>query len=176
MEAPPWPWFPEKSRPWGVARGAASPHGYRTCRRPATPYSRQAHWLAQAGPIPPLGGECPGEFFLISLVFGQFLVENFAANIGPEFSQFIGYRIPHHEHSQCPHVSRESAIFRRVVEIGDAGRRRVAEEFGVVEPRMTRVRASHEKSAKGIPSAGRGASAPLLVVARIFTKKAWENG
>src|SRR5438445_12874098 len=89
------------------------------------------------------------ESFLISLVFGQFLVEDFAANIGPEFSQFVGHAIPHHEHSQCPYVSRESAIFRRVVEIGDAGRRRVAAEFGVVEPRMARVRAGHEETGKG---------------------------
>lgn len=103
-------------------------------------------------------------------------MQYFAANIWPEFFQFIREAIPENQESERGCISSPGPIFLWMVNIGNARRHGIAKRFGDVKSLSPGIRACHKKAVDRVIGPVREAASSQLIVARIFMQQAWENG
>ena len=95
-------------------------------------------------------------------------MEYFAANIWPEFFQFVREAIPEDQESKRGCISSPGPVFRWVVKIGDAGRNGIAKRFGYVESLSPGIRPRHKQAVDRVIGPVREAASSELVVTWIF--------
>src|SRR5690348_10183595 len=103
-------------------------------------------------------------------------VEDFAADVGPEFFHLVGNSVPHDEHAPRGKIAANSAIFRRVINVGSGGSGGVAENFGIVEASGAGVGVSDEEALERVIDAMRCCSLLNHIIAGILPKNGGENG
>ena len=103
-------------------------------------------------------------------------MEDFAANVRPEFLHFVGQAIVQNQKTKSAGVAGSVAVLLRMVDVGDGRRSSVSDGFGLVKAHGAGIFAGDEQAIHGVKRAVPERPSPQLIVARIFVQQTGKDG
>ena len=103
-------------------------------------------------------------------------MEKLVAHVGPELEQDVERGVAHDLDGEFFSRGREASSCGRIVEVRDAGSRRVAQDFRVVECVAAGIAAGDQHPGHGVTHAGASGARAFSEVSRILVEERREDG